>query len=107
MIFFFDVIHKKLIVNGIYINIFSKRSSVKVLEILLLKNAEVLSTEKIFEMIWTNKKVDNFKVVKTAIFRLRKIIECDHTKPLFIKTSVGNKGYYFDRDVSFCLITEK
>ncbi|KMY51569.1 response regulator transcription factor [Peribacillus loiseleuriae] len=55
----------------------------------------ILSLEQIFERIWGEDHLGDYRTVMVHISNLRKKIECDPTKPKFITTSRG-LGYKFN-----------
>jgi DNA-binding response OmpR family regulator len=63
--------------------------------ILLLSNAgKVLAPADIIEKVWGYHNVDDHKLVKNHIFRLRRKIETDPAHPRYL-ISVGSTGYKF------------
>jgi two-component system response regulator RegX3 len=63
--------------------------------ILLMSNAgKVMAPGDIIEKVWGYRSVDDRKLVKNHIFRLRRKVEPDPANPRFL-ISVGSKGYKF------------
>jgi hypothetical protein len=94
------------------INLLSKRVLGKLLCFLIIRSPKKYSAPELYENIWgiTDDCFTAETSVKTAISRLRKIIEPEQgnwkyickTEPSFWD---GKRGqYYFDRSSSFCLI---
>ena len=69
----------------------------RLLEILMLNQSQVLSTDTLIDHIWGPAGGDR-TMVKQVVYRIRKKIESDPANPRFIET-VGGVGYSLKKNI--------
>lgn len=96
-IFHIDLSERKFLMNETEIELTPKEF--EILELFLKNKGVSLSRDYILEAVWGKKYHGDIKVVDVNIRRIRKKIELDASRPLYLKTVWGH-GYRWDEDES-------